>query len=387
MFYLAESKQTLINIGIPEIIATLFHEKFGNKAPLFARWYKEYTAFRGDDPNWWRNISHGFNKPSIVEIVKLYEATKDYAEGKTTLDQYNAVRDRLDFASIDTTEDPEDILRGLKGFIAEDFFKEVFFSRNLVKDFMQGKVKNLAPYSKLPFAQASEKYEEKSVFLDRAPIKSYENGWRWIDVGAKCDLVGRKMKNCGSTGVMSMDKDRSMLTLFDANNNPHVVATYSPNEKRISGVEGQGSTTPKNEYIDYVIDVANVLGAQIDTNQIKSKMLKLKVLLQPTWIRQVEGKSDFNEFFEFQLPNGELYYSNSYEAVPKEETDSLVLSEPTTDLFDKLTTVFNHYKKDDILAGNPGFRYIKIQAIEPLKQFIKENIRSLLRELRLRVRL
>jgi hypothetical protein len=387
MFYLAESKQTLINLGIPEIIATLFHEKFGNKAPLFARWYKEYTAFRGDDPNWWRNISHGFNKPSIVEIVKLYEATKDYAEGKTTLDQYNAVRDRLDFASIDTTEDPEDILRGLKGFIAEDFFKEVFFSRNLVKDFMQGKVKNLAPYSKLPFAQASEKYEEKSVFLDRAPIKSYENGWRWIDVGAKCDLVGRKMKNCGSTGVMSMDKDRSMLTLFDANNNPHVVATYSPNEKRISGVEGQGSTTPKNEYIDYVIDVANVLGAQIDTNQIKSKMLKLKVLLQPTWIRQVEGKSDFNEFFEFQLPNGELYYSNSYEAVPKEETDSLVLSEPTTDLFDKLTTVFNHYKKDDILAGNPGFRYIKIQAIEPLKQFIKENIRSLLRELRLRVRL
>jgi hypothetical protein len=39
-----ESKQSIVNLGYPEIIASLFYEKFGNKAYQLAKWYKEYYA-------------------------------------------------------------------------------------------------------------------------------------------------------------------------------------------------------------------------------------------------------------------------------------------------------------------------------------------------------
>lgn len=390
MNYLNESKQSIVNLGFPLIIATLMVEKFGNKASVFARWYKEYSAFKLDDPNWWSNFSHGFQKPSVVQFVKLYDATKLYAEKKTTLDEYNSVRDRLGFADVDTTEYPDVILQGLKEFISEEFFRETFFNRNLVKDFMKGKVKNLAPYSKLPFRQANEKYEEMSVFSGRQPIKSYDNGWKWIDVGAKCDLVGQKMKNCGSTGVMSFDTDRTMLGLFDQNNNPHVVATYSPNEKRISGIEGQASTAPKNEYTDYVIDLAKTLGVNIDTNSIKSMMLKLKVLLSPMWIKQIEGKSLYNEFYEFQLANGVTYYSNGFEATEKTQTDNLVLTPPKDTLFNKLVFVFGHHNRFTIEDIDPNFQFIKIDSLanntmtEGLKRFVRESARKAILEIKAR---
>ena len=378
-YLLVESKQLLVKLGFPEIIVTILYERFGTKAPLFARWYKEYSTSRQNDPNWWQNYFHGFSKPTVVSIVKLYEATKEYQEGKITFEQYNAKRSNLNFASVDSPEETTNLLDRLKGFIEETFFDEIFFDRKIIKDYMQGKLKNLAPYAKLPFLEANEKYEEKFVFADQTPIKTYENGWKWIDVGVKCDLVGRKMKNCGSAGLMSYDKKKTMLVLFDEHNNPHVVVTYSPNnEEQISAIKGQGESTIKNEYVDYVIDLADTLGVKIRVDNTDSKMLQLKVLLKPVWIKELH-KGTFDQFFEFELSNGKVFYSNGFEIVPKEHTDNLVLpgEQQSLDLVEKLKLVFNWREKDTIMALNPTYKYVGIYARSSLLEgIIKESIRE-----------
>ncbi len=382
-----EAKQSLVNLGIPELIASLFQEKFGKNAFTIAKWYKDFASLgRPENKNWWRDALHGFEKPGIVGITDLYSAMKDFVEGRTSFDEYNQIRDRLGFAKVRPGEETNS-LSWVKDRVRDDLFGEVFFSQNLIKDILSGKVKDLKPYAKLPFSQANQNYEEKSVFSDKTPVKTYPNGWKWINVGEKCDLVGRQMKNCGSTSVMSMDRNRTMMTLFDSNNIPHVVATYSPGENRLSGVEGQASTGIKDEYTDYVIDLTKTLGAELDTNNNKSKMLKLKYLLNPSMIQKIEGKSDYNEFFVVQLQNGQSYYTDSYDAAPKEQTDNLSLAKPSSNLFDKLTQVFNHYTKDDIMYANPGFKYIRIQALansnmtESLKRFINETIQASLKSL------
>lgn len=384
MLHLVESKQSLMNLGYPEPIAGIFQERFGAKAPLIARWYKEYTNYLNHGNDWWRKVSHGFRQDSIVDAVSLMTATKDFAVGKSTIETYNAIRSKLDFAPFDELEDPKELVDSLKAQIKEEFFQEIFFSRNLIQDIMAGKIANLAPYSKLPFREANDKYEEKKVFSDTAPVKSYPNGWKWIDAGKKCDLIGNKMKNCGSTGVMSTDKDKTMMTLFDQSNNPHVVATFSPNEKRLSGIEGQASTAPKNEYTDYVIDLARTIGAEIDLSHIKSKMLKLKYMLQPTWIEQIGGASDYNEFFVLQLPNGQSYYSNGFNAVPKDKADKAQLPTQPADLFGRLTAIFD-YRNEDILKPIKLFD-LASQTIktESLKSFINENVRACLTSIRAR---
>lgn len=123
---LFESKQMLMKLGYPEVIASLFYEKFGKKAPLLARWYKETNAHNPEDENWWRNASHGFEKVNAAVLARLYDATKSFADGKISLEQYNEIRDRLDFASFDEKEDPSIQLSRIKGYIADEFFKELF---------------------------------------------------------------------------------------------------------------------------------------------------------------------------------------------------------------------------------------------------------------------
>ena len=86
--------------------------------------------------------------------------------------------------------------------------------------------------------EALEKYNQKVVFEETEPLKVYDDGYKWIDVRNRCELVGKLMRNCGSAGVMGLDPDRTILALFDANNKPHIVTTYHPGEERISAVEG-----------------------------------------------------------------------------------------------------------------------------------------------------
>lgn len=384
---LFESKQMLMKLGYPEVIASLFYEKFGKKAPLLAKWYKEVNAYNPADENWWRSAPHDLEKVNAAVLARLYDATKQFAEGRISLEQYNEIRDRLDFASFDEKDDPGIQLTRIKGYIADEFFKELFFRRPLIRDIVSGKLTDLAPYSRLAYEKASDKYEEKFLFSDRAPIKTYENGWKWIDAGDKCEILGKKMKNCGSVGVMGTDPKRTIISLFDPNGTPHVVATYSPTEKRISGIEGQGSTEPKDEYLDYVVDLSKVLDAPIDAYNIKSTALKLKALLNPVKFQRIQKPSTsgfaYDAYFLLQLPNGKSYYTNGVSAAPKEQVDSATLEKPPADIYERLKSVFDYYQKDEILRANPGFTYEKIfdmasnQVNErTIKRFVKESLKS-----------
>lgn len=384
---LFESKQMLMKLGYPEVIASLFYEKFGKKAPLLARWYKETNAHNPKDENWWRNASHGLEKANAAVLARLFDATKSFAEGKISLEQYNEIRDRLDFTSFDEKDDPGIQLTRIKGYIADEFFKELFFGRPLVRDIVSGKLTDLAPYSRLAYEKASDKYEEKFLFSDKTPIKTYGNGWKWIDAGDKCEILGKKMKNCGSVGVMGTDPKRTIISLFDPKGTPHVVVTYSPTEKRISGIEGQGSTEPKDEYLDYVVDLSKVLDAPIDAYNNKSTALKLKALLNPVKFQRIQKPSTsgfaYDAYFLLQLPNGKSYYTDGRDAVPKEQVDSATLRKPPADIYERLKSVFDYYQKNEILGANPGFTYEKIFDMASnsmnegtVRAFVKESLKS-----------
>jgi len=378
---LNESKQSIVNLGFPTIIATLFFEKFGSKAFLIAKWYKEYNTFRGEDPHWWENISHGLSKMNVVHAVKLYNAASEFAAGQIDLSTYNQKRSKLGFADDDGARDIEETLRGLKDFVADEFFEESFFRRNIISDFLKGKLKKLDPYSKLSFRDASDRYEEKLLFSSKKPVREYDNGWKWIDAGPRCDIVGRLMSNCGSAGLMSDDPAKTILTLFDPKLVPHVITTYSPTKKELGAIQGGAGSKPKNEYVDYIIDLADFLKVRIDRGKSESKYLNLKYLLRSASIQQIPG-SGYEEFFIITFPDGSSYYSDSYSAVPQQEADNLTLSKPVETLTDRLKLVFNHYEKDKILKANPTFTYRPISSfvengnLSELKQFIKECIRS-----------
>ena len=151
---------------------------------------------------------------------------------------------------------------------------------------------------------------------DLTPLKTYPDGWKWIDAGKKCHIIGDKMRNCGSTGVMGTDADRTMLTLFDPNNEPHVVATYSPNEKRISGVEGGASTQIKPEYIPYVLDLIKTLDVNLDVSHEKSKELKIRYLLGDK-IKSLKAiyESLYNNVYKITTKLGKVFYTDSYQEI------------------------------------------------------------------------
>ena len=80
-YLIKESKQSIINLGYPEIIAKLFYQKFGNKAFLLARWFKEYHT--GGDVNkkdWWSFHFGGFGTLKLHDYVNLYYSTSNPEE-------------------------------------------------------------------------------------------------------------------------------------------------------------------------------------------------------------------------------------------------------------------------------------------------------------------
>lgn len=314
---ITESKQNIMGLGYPELIASLFNQKFGKNAFLLARWYREYKT-RDPNKNWWTTSHSNFRELSLNDLIDLYHATDNPENYVQTLK-------KLDLAVDENEVYDENYLQKQKEYIKEEierkFFSQTFFTYNtLVSDIISGKLKNIAPYKKMNFWEAQKRYDQKNIFEDKKPIKVYKNGFKWIDVGKRCQLVGHLMKNCGSAGVMSMDEDRTMIALFDTENKPHVVVTYSPNEKRISGDQGVASSEVKAKYHRYVLDLAQMLGAQFDVEKSKSKLLKMKYILQnkATNIQRIPTNSVFDEYFRFNM-NGNTYYSNGYYVVSQQD--------------------------------------------------------------------
>jgi hypothetical protein len=338
---LTESKQNIINLGYPPIVATLFFEKFGQKAFLLAKWYKEYKNFRNlENDSWWAKVDHGniFRRHRdfrLPDMIFMYNAAIS-----GDLERYQAARKEYGF-SMDEEPDLEQAAKTWKFGIEEDFFGDIFFNSVFVKDISSGKIKDLKPYDKLTYQQAEDKYDKKRVFKDVEPIKEYPNGWRWINVGPKCQLVGGMMKNCGSTGVMSMDPDRTMITLFDPRNKAHVVVTYSPNDKRISGDQGVGSSAVKEIYHDYVFDLAKVLGVIFDFEKSNSDLMKIKGAAGPENVKTITSPTGSSYYKKVELMDGTSWYTNGYSYVSETDIQKM-LPRYENDLAKTLAGVFHH---------------------------------------------
>lgn len=320
---LLESKQSIINLGYPKLIAVLLYEKFGKNAFTIARWYKEYYSHGNIKNDWWKEKFYSFgSRITLNDLVNLYYATNDPEAYKKMLIHLDLTSDNTDYNESYLMDQREHLRKNIE----DQFFRDVFFVYNvLINDIMNGKLKDIKPYANLSYADAEVKYDEKRVFDEMTPTKVYDNGYKWINVGKRCHIVGLHMKNCGSAGLMSTDPDRTIMALFDANNKPHVLVTYSPNEHRISGDEGASYSEVKPEYHTYVLDLANTLGAVFDTGRTKSKLLKLKYLLRNkvSDVKKLKISSTYFEYYKFNM-DGKNYYSNGSLIVSEEDVKKIV---------------------------------------------------------------
>lgn len=363
---LLESKQDIVNLGYPEIVSTIFYEQFGNLAFLLAKWYRDYHYSAGKIPeNWWLLTMSNFReKVSLWDLTRLYEATKDTASYKDVLDKLEIAAENDFIDDYYLEEQRVALKKQIKGKILSD----AFFTYNyLVKDIISGNLTDIAPYRKLTFSEAMDKYDKLNIFKNRTPLKTYKNGYKWINVGKRCQLVGKFMKNCGSAGLMSNDDDRTLLVLFDSRNKPHVIVVYSPNEKRLSHEEGAGSSEVKERYQDYVIDLAAFLGVTFDVTKSRSPLLKIKYKLLGI-ASQIEliSKDTYNPVFKFQI-NDKEYYANEYYAVSSDDVEKVEKAIKTGEI--NLKTNHNNMKIDVLSFMNQeglsrfGVKYIPINQL------------------------
>ena len=357
MNLLTESKQDIIGMGFPPLIASLMYQQFGKHAVLLAKWYRNYRSFTGEpEKDWWRRNHWSSRRDlSLDDLISLYDATKDSDSYKKELERLGLTQDQEFYDDYDL----QDQRKALKDDIEERFFNDTFFKWfNLPKAIIDGTLKDVAPYKDLPFREAQKKYDKKQIFQDKTPLKVYSNGYKWINVGNKCYLVGQLMKNCGSTGVMSMDRDSTMIVLFDKQNKPHAVVTYSPNEHRISGDQGQASTEVKTQYHEYVIDLANLLNAKFDTEKTKSDLLKIKYLLRDKIIdiEKLRASSIWNKLFTFTTRDGKRYYTNSEHVLPEEDVLKLRNYPFKIKTGSLVGNVFNHVNRQNM----PPLNFVRL---------------------------
>jgi hypothetical protein len=367
---LTEAKQNIIHLGFPPIVATLFNEKFGKNAYLVARWFKQHHDRDGwgssaGEPDWWirgrGEIGEKKEGVSLAGLTKIYEASFDVA-------QFVQAFQELGLA-VPPNVDEEFLIKqrpGLREKLSKALFSVMFFTRYpIMIDLLNKTLTDVAAYKRLEFDKAADKYEKKKIFNILKPIKVYPDGFKWINVGSKCPFVGHEMRNCGSSGLMSWDNDRTLIVLFGPENKPHVIVTYSPNEKRISGDEGGGSTEVKEKYHDYILDLADTLNVKFDYSKTRSVLLKVKYLLRgkATGLEMVETGL-FDKIFKFFF-GGRWYYSDEYTAVAAEEIDKIqdaiqrgTFKMPNTSYTHPVGRVFNHLNKDAL--RRLGVNYIPL---------------------------
>ena len=359
---LMESKQSIVNLRYPEIIARLLYEEFGKNAVLIAKWYRDSRYSRAIPDNWWLNTAGDYRRvPSLYDLTQLYGAVDNP-------EKYNEIAAKIGLSHrIEPGEDVSEHKAALRKQIKAQFFDETFFTYPLIQDIKSGKVRDVAQYKSLPFWDAQHKYDARNVFQERTPLKTYKNGFKWIDVGKRCSMVGTMMKNCGSAGLMSMDEDRTMIVLFGPENVAHVMVTYSPNEKRISGDVGVGSSEVKSKYHEYILDLTKILGARFDTAKSSSYPLRMKYLLQDkaTGLRQIQTRPGAGDtYFTFNM-NGTVYYANPYVMVSREDTQRALaavkqgLVKPESKQRGMMATLFNY--RNQPIFQHFGVKYIPLR--------------------------
>lgn len=348
---LTEAKADIVGLGFPAIIATILHEHFGNLAYLIAKWFRDYKYQPDPKPdNWWLQTTSSLRGTSLWDLTDLYKSTTDEDSYKAALDL-------------------DDEKQALKEQIENEFLNDYFFKDEFVKEVVTGQIKDINNYKKLNFKAARDKFDKRAIFQERQPIKTYPDGYKWIDVGQRCQLVGGLMKNCGSAGLMSMDEDRTLLVLFDSKNKPHIIVTYSPNEKRIAQDQGIGSSEPKEKYHDYILDLANFLNVRYDVAKSKSPKLIAKYLISKVTndFQELPIKDDWSAFFKFKL-NGKDYVTNSREFVSLDDIHKVEQSiqskniEFKNNYGDLIQKIFNHQNRAILL--NLGVQFARLESLE-----------------------
>jgi hypothetical protein len=341
-------------LGYPIEIAKIIQENVGKNSFIIAKWLKEINtqSSKYERPDDWIDrlgkAGTFTSDGSVLKWFKILRAarTKDINAFKEEMSKANIyVDDKINLNEYELLALDE---------IKNEILNDILFYYPISKDILSGKLKNVAPYKELSFHDAVNKYEEKRIFIDAKPIIEYADGFKWIDVGAKSPLVGKLMHNCGSTGVMSLDVDKTMIVLFNKENNAKIITTYSPNENRLSGYEGMARTYVKEKYHDKILSLAETLGAKLDTESggtdSKDLKLKYKIMNIAKNINTIY-RSNYNDvIISFELKSGEKYYSNGYNVARKEAIDELaneILS--FTDEEKKLLHISINYEFNEIL--------------------------------------
>jgi len=362
---ISESKVNIENLGYPPPIAKLFYKKYGKHAFLIAKWYKSYHSVKETD-NWFDSVHRDWSKTSLPDLLQLYNATK-------SKEDYIAALKDLRIIDQDEDEDYDDYhlqdqRESLLDQIERELFSKTFFNYknwSIVQDVVSGALKDIAPYKNLSIWDAQKKYDNKKIFGERTPLKEYKNGFKWIDVGSNCHLLGSLMKNCGSAGVMGSDPNRTMIALFGTENKPHVVVTYHPSEKRISGDQGVARSIVKSKYHRYVIDLSNFLNAEFDVERTDSKDLKIKYSLQGigTGLRKLSD-GPFGETYNFNVRN-KSFYTDGYAVVSKEDVEKMkqAIQDKSLTLRNvqrsPIKMIFNHLNKPSL--RDFGINYITLK--------------------------
>ena len=308
------------NLGFPKSLEEAFEDIFGNRVTTYGKWFKEYQVKSRYGGPWYSGLSH-YRSPSdldLLECVRMLEAIQTGDEERfNQLIEVDEWSDRGDskWAKIGLKEKGMQnakpyLEKQLRDGLVDD---AIFFTRDIVKDREKIKKQEFKQYSKMSFKDASAKYSRIKAFSESKEVMTFDDGHRWLDVGPRCQFVGREMKNCGSTGVMSLDPDKTMLILVDSKNKPRIVVTLSPNEKRLSGAEGSAGSYPKEEYYDHIVELADFLDVKFDVTRSKSFLLNLKYLFRGVKIKIKRLKTDneYERLYEIILPNKKRLYSDT----------------------------------------------------------------------------
>jgi len=352
----ASGKRNIINLGYPEILTQILQEKFGKNSFLISKWLKEDRYYgwgkeetyqdilEGSSHSWLASLGNS-SREDMAELLRLDNAA---SMGPDVYEDY--LKKKKDYYDPDPLEIEflEEQREALKAAIKEALFKDTFFSKTLISDFMEGKITDLHPYKKMNLQEALEKYNQKVVFEETEPLKVYDDGYKWIDVRNRCELVGKLMRNCGSAGVMGLDPDRTILALFDANNKPHIVTTYHPGEERISAVEGIYHSGAKEEYHKYVLDLIDFLGVKYsDKDTPKSALLKLKYKLKDiSKSLDLLAKTSFDEYFVFIDNDGNTFYTDTNRVISKKDLEKII--EYINDNEEYLSEITTFTPKEDL---------------------------------------
>jgi hypothetical protein len=122
---------------------------------------------------------------------------------------------------------------------------------------------------------------------------------------------------------MSIQPDATMYVLFDKDNKPLVITTYTKSNNVLTGVQGPGHAQSEEKYDPYVVDLIQKLGADYKyEKQGSNKRLALKSLLGQDADSLEKLDSEGKEYFKF-IKDGKAHYTNGNRIITDEQLDDI----------------------------------------------------------------